>query len=124
MSEQRNPVCIDSGCTGYTCNDKHMIQRFTRHDTELNLANHESTHITSMGKVDISVDTGRGERQVDIQKGFYVPDLRTNLLSLAKITDYGFEVHFRKYDAIVVDKDQKVHIRADQVGNLYQVRNC
>lgn len=71
-----------------------------------------------MGRVVILVDIGREERQVDM------PDLRISLLSVAILTDYGFEVHFRNNDAIVVDKDQKVHIRADQVGNLYQVRNC
>lgn len=35
MGEQKNPVwCNDSGCTGHMCNDKHMIQGFTRLDNE------------------------------------------------------------------------------------------
>ncbi|KAF9809688.1 hypothetical protein SFRURICE_021571 [Spodoptera frugiperda] len=72
ISEQSNSVwCIDSGCTGHMCNDKHMIKGFTRLDNELNLANHESTQITGMGQVSISVDTGCEKRLVDIQKVFY-----------------------------------------------------
>lgn len=123
ISEQSNSVwCIDSGCTGHMCNDKHMIKGFTRLDNELNLANHESTQITGMGQVSISVDTGCEKRLVDIQKVFYVPDLRTSLLSVSKMTDHGYEVHFTKQDAVVTDKNKKVHIRADRVGNLYHVR--
>lgn len=121
--DKSNPVwCIDSGCTGHMCNEKHMIQGFERLDSELNLANNESTHITGAGKVSISVDTGSEERRIDIEKVFYVSDLRTNLLSVAKMTDRGFEVHFKKNNAIVIDEKNHIHMHADRVGNLYHVR--
>ena len=38
------------------------------------------------------------------------------------ITDRGFEVTFRERDAIVLDKNRDVLLRADRVGNLYYVR--
>lgn len=123
FGDQRNPIwCIDSGCTGHMCNDKHIIQGFMRLDSELNLANNESTQIAGAGKVSISVDTGSEERRIDIEKVFYVSDLRTNLLSVAKMTDRGFEVHFKKNCAVVIDEKNKIHMRADRVGNLYHVR--
>lgn len=123
LGEKLNPIwCIDSGCTGHMCNDKQLIQDFTRLDSELNLANSDRTKISGTGKVRISIDTGSEERQVDVEKVFYVSDLRTNLLSVAKMTDRGFEVRFRKQDAIVIDNNDKIHMRADRVGNLYHVR--
>lgn len=123
LGEQRNPIwCIDSGCTGHMCNEREIIKDFTRLDSELNLANNESTQITGTGKVSIRVNTGSEERRVDIEKVFYVSDLRTNLLSVAKMTDRGFEVRFRKKDAIVIDENSKIHMHADRVGNLYHVR--
>ncbi|CAB3248333.1 unnamed protein product [Arctia plantaginis] len=123
LGKKLNPIwCINSGCTGHKCNDKQMIDDFRRQDAELNLANYDRTQITCTGKVKISVDTGSEERQIDIEKVFYVSDLRTNLLSVAKVTDRGFEVHFRKNDAIVIDNNNKIHMRADRVGNLYYVR--
>ena len=94
--------CIDSGCTGHMCNDRNMFKNFTRLDSELNLANDQSI--------------------IDIEKVFYVSDLRTNLLSVSKITDRGFEVTLKKKDAIVLDKNRDVLVRADRVGNLYYVR--
>lgn len=123
QGEKVNPIwCIDSGCTGHMCNEKQMIEDFTHLDSELNLANSDRTQITGTGKVKISVDTGSEERQINIEKVFYVSDLRTNLLSVAKMTDRGFEVHFRKNDAIVIDDNDKIHMRAERVGNLYHVR--
>ncbi|CAG9570824.1 unnamed protein product [Danaus chrysippus] len=123
LGEQINPIwCIDSGCTGHMCNEKQMIEDFTQLNSELNLANSERTQITGTGKVSISVDTGSEERQINLQNVFYVSDLRTNLLSVAKMTDRGFEVHFKKNDATVCDENGKIHLRADRVGNLYHVR--
>lgn len=123
MSEQIKPIwCIDSGCTGHMCNNKQMIDNFTRLDSELNLANGDKTQITGTGKVSFAVNTGSEERQVEIENVFLVSDLRTNLLSVAKMTDRGFEVRFRKDDAIVIDKNCKVHMRAERTGNLYYVR--
>lgn len=51
-----------------------------------------------------------------------VPDLRDNLLSIAKITDNNFEVTFKKDHAVVIDRDGNVKLRADRVDNLYYLR--
>ena len=116
--------CLDSGCTGHMCNEKRRFLEFTKSDSELNLANNQSTRITGIGKVNISVDTGREKREVDLLKVFYVSDLRTNLLSVSAVTSRGYEVKFREKDAIVTDKNNQVIVRADRVGNLYYVRTC
>ncbi|CAK1595646.1 unnamed protein product [Parnassius mnemosyne] len=51
--------CIDSGCTGHMCNEKQKLKGFTYVDSELNLANNESSRIAGKGKVSINMDTGR-----------------------------------------------------------------
>lgn len=50
-------------------------------------------------------------------------DLRTNLLSVSSITDHGYEVGFRKKDALVVDKNSSTVFRANRVGDLYYVES-
>ena len=120
--ENENEWCIDSGCSGHMCKARSMFVNFARVNTELNLANNESTKITGTGNVYLTVDTGKVERVVNFEKVFYVSDLRTNLLSVAKITDHGFEVRFRENDAVVIDRDNNVIVRADRIGNLYYVR--
>lgn len=116
--------CIDSGCTSHMCNEEQMFKELSSIDSEVKLANNESTRIIGVGKVSIPVDTGHDKREVDITRVMYVPDLRTNLLSVSAITDRGYKVIFREKDAIVVDKKNKVCTRADRIGNLYYVRQC
>lgn len=116
--------CIDSGCTSHMCNEKHMFKKLLSIDSEVKLANNESTRIIGVGNVSIPVDIGHDKCQVDITRVMYMPYLRTNLLSVSAITDRGEKVIFRKKDAIVVDKKNKVCTRADRIGNLYYVRQC
>ncbi|CAH2096161.1 unnamed protein product [Euphydryas editha] len=78
LGEKVNPIWyIDSGCmhVGHMCNNKQLIQDFTRLDSELNLANSDRTKISDTGKVRILIDTGSEERQVDVERVFYVSDL-------------------------------------------------
>jgi hypothetical protein len=42
---------------------------------------------------------------VRLDETLYVPDLRSNLLSVAKMTEHGFEVIFRRNEAIVTNPD-------------------
>jgi hypothetical protein len=42
---------------------------------------------------------------VRLDETLYVPDLRSNLLSVAKLTEHGFEVIFRRNEAIVTNPD-------------------
>lgn len=51
-----------------------------------------------------------------------MPDLRINLISVAKITDKGHEVTFRRDDASVRDERGREFVIADRRGDLYYVR--
>lgn len=51
-------------------------------------------------------------------------DLRTNLLAVSKIVDKGYEVIFRRKDALVLVSNDKVVVRAEREGNLYYVKKC
>lgn len=52
----------------------------------------------------------------------HVPDLRSNLISVAKITDCEFKVFFSKEAAEVINGHGSVKMVADRVGDLYFVR--
>lgn len=51
-----------------------------------------------------------------------MPDLRTNLISVAKITNKGHKVTFRKNDAYVRDERDNMFVIAKRRGDLYFVR--
>ena len=55
-------------------------------------------------------------------KTLYVPDVRTNLISVAKIIDKGNAVTLTKDGAFVKDSDGNVKIAADRIGDLFYIR--
>jgi hypothetical protein len=69
---------------------------------KMNLANSWSTKIVGSGTVKLSVEE---HLTVRLDETLYVPDLRSNLLSVAKLTEHGYEVIFRRNEAIVTNPD-------------------
>ncbi|XP_071570718.1 uncharacterized protein [Temnothorax nylanderi] len=104
------------------CTEKTKFEKIESVYKTLNLANSESTSITGAGNVRMAVSNGKRETNVNFEKVYYVSDLRTNLLSVSKITDRGYEVHFREKDATVTGEHGEIIFRADRIGNLYYVR--
>ena len=51
----------------------------------------------------------------------YVPDLRTNLLSVSRAKDHGYTVTFGKTEAVITNHQDKVVLRAHRHSNLYFV---
>lgn len=52
----------------------------------------------------------------------YVSDLRTNLISISKITDKGHSVVFNKTNANILDTNGDVLISAKREGGLYYLQ--
>lgn len=115
--------CLDSGSSAHICTEREKLGKINKINRTLNLANSESTNIIGKGNVEMSINNGQNKNNVNFEEVYYVPDLRTNLLSVSKITDHGFEVRFRKNEAIVIDKNGKIIFKANRVGNLYYVQN-
>ena len=104
------------------CHEKDMIQESRQYNTRMNLANSTHTKIKLRGKVKISATNGTEIRSVELRNTLLVEDLRTNLISVSRITDSGREVIFRKKDAFVMDSDGDIEMIVDRVGNLCYVR--
>lgn len=115
--------CLDSGCTSHMSANKNYFKAMCTVDQTLNLANNNSTKINGIGNVEITVHGRGNDTDVQLKDVLYVSDLRTNLLSVSKITDSGYEVKFGKTGAIVTDKNNKVCLRAERIGNLYYMQN-
>jgi transposase InsO family protein len=60
------------------------------------------------GTVEFTANVSGDTTNVSLSNTLHVPDLRTNLMSIGKITDRGLEVHFRKNDATILDSTSSV----------------
>ena len=106
-------MCSDSDIFREMCDEKRGV---------LNLANNFTTAINGTGTSQFTALTFGAKRNISPVNTAYVPDLRTNLLSVDKIIDSGFEVTFRKDRAEIVYKDGNVALRADRIADLYYIQ--
>lgn len=115
--------CLDSGATSHLCND---ISRFSNIDSsrrgDLYLANSAVTDSVAEGTAEFEADVLGAIKSISLNHTLHVPDLRTNLVSVGKITDRGFRVHFDKNSASILDSSGNVKMVADRVDGLYYVR--
>lgn len=122
VSSKNSSWCLDSGATSHMCRDIAEFSEVIPTCEKLNLANDSSANIAAKGTANLALDVNGELRNTSLIDALHVPDLRTNLLSVSKITDKGFEVRFRKNDAIVIDEDGQLRLKADRIGDLYYAR--
>lgn len=122
INEKQRDWCIDSGCTSHMCNDANIFAKIDSDKPEtLNLASNACTEVTGRGMATLTTKVDGRDKIVDLKDTLYVPDLRTNLISVGKITDKGHTVIFDKESAKVFDPDRNVILAAKRINGLYYV---
>lgn len=70
----------------------------------------------------VSVRSDNDTKLIEFKDILYVLVLRTNLISVKKVTNKEYEVTFRKEGAYIRDERGNISIIADAKGDLYCVR--
>jgi hypothetical protein len=73
------------------------------------------------GTVEFTANVYGDATSASLSNMLHVPDLRTNPMSIGKITDRGLKVHFRKNDATILDSKRNIMLIANSVEDLYFV---
>lgn len=115
----RRPWLLDSGCTTHLCGEKDLFEDFESFSkVKLNLASQASAEVIGKGVVKLQVS----DQIFQFKNTLFVPDLRSNLVSVAKITDKGHEVIFCKNSAYIRDECGNKFDIAVRRGDLYVLR--
>lgn len=110
---------LDSGATSHICNRRNLFTTINqRQNEQLKMANSGTSTIDGVGAVDFEKLDGS---IVTLSRVLHVPDLRTNLLAVSKITDHGHTVIFKKDSAKVINNKGDVLIAANREADLYVV---
>lgn len=111
---------LDSGATSHFCKELDDISEISQGDTgKLNLANDNSTEIKGKGTATFVTKSSGKTARIQLNDALHVPDLRTNLLSVGKITESNYDVIFRKDAAVIVDQNGNVKMKAEKFEGLY-----
>lgn len=122
LKPNKEKWCLDSGCTSHICSDKEMFISTPTSVVNKKLLLASDTHVDVMAKGTARMTASNGET-FKLYDTLLVEDLRTNLLSVAKITDRNNTVIFSKSGAIVKGENGETKLIAKRVGNLYYVCN-
>lgn len=113
--------CLDSGCTSHMCNNEAALLNMTSTNGNVLLASDAQTEIVAKGTARVITTDGKVNRSVKLNDTLLVKELRTNLLSVARITDHENTVSFHKTGATIFGKNGEIKLLAQRIGNLYYV---
>ena len=121
-NKRKKNWCLDSGATSHLTNDIRVFTTATRFTGgKVSLANHSNTNIVAKGTAGVIADVYGENKNLALNNTLLVPDLRSNLVSVSKITDHRFKVIFSKENAKVIDDRGNVKMVADRIGDLYYI---
>ena len=112
---QNGEYLLDSGSTDHHVASTQALINVTRGTSDNVLtASGEKCPIIGKGNLNIQTLTGN----LSLKNVKVTPDFEANLISVAKLTDEGLEVLFKRDAAYVYQNEQMIH-RVPRVGNLY-----
>lgn len=106
--------CLDSGCTTHLCNDSKRLTNLCEINSSVRLASDATAPGIAKGDVNIIASDGKSDSDITLQNTLHVPDLRTNLVSIAKIVDKDHQVIFSKTHASIKDANGVTKMIADR----------
>lgn len=117
--------CLDSGASTHLCNDERIFQEITdpNHGV-LNLANNSTSETLGKGTVKFKTSVNGDLKCISLENTSHASDLRTNLMSVSKITDQGFSVLFDNKCAKILNSKGEMQLYAGRMGNLYYVKEA
>ena len=114
---------LDSGSTSHMTSDTQIFDRLENDEREIYLADKEGKKLTSNGIGEVVLEQSNIKNRIRLKNVLSVPILNTNLLSVAKMTDYGYKVTYDKHGAIVYKEGGEVDLMAVRERNSYYVNS-
>jgi len=97
------------------------LKTLIREREKFKLANNTCARFKAKGTVPFTANVSGTEKTVFFLDTLYVPHLRTNLISVSRITDKGYSVIFDKDQDLVIDEAGNRMFVAERVNDLYYV---
>lgn len=107
---------LDSGAGSHLTNEESILSDTRVINTNIYLANNKRLNCTKVGNVNMKTQCGTAIKFENVK---YVPELKCNLLSVARLTDKGCNVAFGKHNASIYNKFGKLIATASLTGGLY-----
>lgn len=123
VSKLKQGWFIDSGATNHMSNDRHNFDNLkTVAEDNIIVADGRCLETRGVGKVTFSCKSGKyGSHRFHFNDVSFVPDLDSNLLSVNKLTEGGYDVLFSKRNCDI-SKNGSILLRIPARNGLYEIR--
>jgi len=101
---------LDSGATSHMSSDNLLLSNTLNHKEPINYANGRTSFSKSIGNVEGMIN----DEPIKLKEVLYIPDIKRNLISIAKMVRDGYTITFKKENndavAYVIDGNNKNRI--------------
>ncbi|KMQ83288.1 transposon ty5-1 protein [Lasius niger] len=120
---QESQWCLDSGATSHMCYDKKSFCELNSNKKcDVYTATEQTVESGGIGDVKVKVTLKDSKvNDIKLKDAMLVPQFRSNLLSVSRMTDNGYPVTFKKKNAFVNRQDGSTALIAKRQGQLYVV---
>lgn len=131
LSAQSQVTCdddwiIDSGASDHITGKETWMKNMKTHDKNwrLRTAGNQIITVNKTGHVDIQMNNNMDTftHALPLNKVSHAPGMRTNLISVARLVDDGFEVTFTKTEVNIIHIQRGINITVPRIGNLYIIK--
>lgn len=123
-STEKNVWYLDSGATAHMCNDKNAFETLSeRPISKISTAGKENITSCGIGTVRINIKLRDKVESIKLTDVLYVPELRSNLLSVPVITEKKYEVKFTDNKAYIIRPNKSLAFIAIRKDRMYVVKN-
>lgn len=114
---------VDSGASSHMTRSNSSLINMRAHssETSITVANNGKIAVKASGDLLKKVLSKHGENEILIKNVQYVPDLCTNLLSVAQMVQNGNTVVFNRDGCIIYNANRKVIATASLVNNMFKL---
>jgi hypothetical protein len=115
---ETNTWYIDSGASAHMTRNKNWLTNLNNSSQEcITVANNQQISVKGVGDTNVKFGTDT----VNIKNVLYVPDLRTNLLSVSQTVKKGNSVLFNSSGCKIFDSENELIATAKLVNNMYKL---
>lgn len=114
---------VDSEATNYvTTTDQYFKEFVELKNTEVKVGDGNSLNVPKVGSIDIALKTDLSSRTCITRNVFYVPEMKSNLLSISRLTENGIKISIARNTMKLFNRD-KLIAEAVKKNKLYCLKS-
>ena len=121
ISVPSNEWLVDSGATSHMCNNINLFMNLTKSQAKT-VTTADGNKIKVHGEGDVFIKLYGIDKKVKLINCLFVPDLRHNLLSIAKVVEKRINVIF-KNDSVCDYRDDNLIFSARKENGVFKIEN-